>query len=64
MDMRWNHMLDIAHLNFARLSLLQAWVKNRSFTVHDLKRQWPESYEKTKLGYEASWAGVFRDQEK
>jgi hypothetical protein len=61
MAIHWNHMLDFAHLNLARFSLLPAWMRNRSCTVPALKTRWPESYEKTALGYEASWAGVFQD---
>jgi hypothetical protein len=64
MAIHWNHMRDFAHQNFSRFSLLPAWVRNRPFKTPALKRQWPESYEKTKLGYEASWAGVFKGQEK
>ena len=64
MATHWNHKLDFAHVNFASFSLLPAWIRNRSFTIPGLKSRWPESYEKTKLGYEASWAGVFKDQKK
>jgi hypothetical protein len=61
MAIHWNHLLDFAHLNFARIPLLPAWIRNRSVTIPAFKSQWPESYEKTTLGYEASWAGVFHD---
>jgi hypothetical protein len=64
MAIQWHHMRDFAHQNLSRISLLPAWVRNRPFTIPELKKQWPESYEKTKLGYEASWAGIFEDQEK
>lgn len=64
MAIHWHYMRDFANQNLFRFSLVPAWVRNRTFMISASERQWPESYEKTTLGYEASWAGVFKDQKK
>lgn len=64
MTIHWHHMRDFANQNLFRFSLVPAWARKRSFAIPASERQWPESYEKTKLGYEASWAGVFKDYKK
>jgi hypothetical protein len=62
MTMRWNLLYDFVLLNLARRSPLPGGTTSRIFTVHAfLNMRWPEPYETTTLGYEASWAGVFPD---
>jgi hypothetical protein len=67
MAMHWNHLHDFILLNLVRFSPTPGSTRSRIWLpafLNTLNARWPEPYETTALGYEASWAGVFPDRSK